>query len=311
MKNCHYDIIQWNQKSSVRSTPLRGDNLSESVGLPFSPKLVPLANHPMITEDPKCLKTVLGYRLLRSLQAIKLIELDYVFPVCREISLGRLVDSLTFQQRQTALLIATDECYHAVSMEKLTVEAACGYDLDRSLLEKPQFVTYLEKVTDENQLSPILAALFFCFVSETLVTGLMDLVPKDTQVVSVVRQVFGDHAQDEGFHCTYFMNIFEPTWKFLNTDQRETLGRVLPGIIISLVSSDKQFDRKVLKALSFSDRQANAILDEVYADKAALSKAARQSANKTIRMFNSAGMLYMPSVFEAFAEEGLISALSS
>ena len=176
---------RWNEKSWIRSKPMRQDSI---FGLPFSPDLVPLANHSSIAQDDNLWMTVLAYRLLAHLQFTTLLELNHVNPICSALSLGSAPINLNIQQRNDALKIYCDEAGHALFVELFSNQVKNTFMLGDSVLGRPVFEKVIETIIAENQtkLSPDLIKLFFVTISETLVTKVLKQVPSDPKVASVV-----------------------------------------------------------------------------------------------------------------------------
>ncbi|MEM7717012.1 MAG: diiron oxygenase, partial [Cyanobacteria bacterium P01_A01_bin.68] len=254
---------RWNEKSWIRSKPMRQDSI---VGLPFSPDLVPLANHSAIAQDDNLWMTVLAYRLLAHLQFTTLLELNHVNPICSALSLGSAPINLNIQQRNDALKIYCDEAGHALFVELFSNQVKNTFTLGDSVLGRPVFEKVIETIIAENQtiLSPDLIKLFFVTISETLVTKVLKQVPSDPKVANVVRDVIGDHAADEALHGAYFQALFPLLWQNLSSLEKQEMVRLLPRLVWAFLGPDYDVEYNVLKALDFSDIDAKGILEEVF-----------------------------------------------
>ena len=303
-KSYRSPFTRWNESSWIRSKPIREDNFS---GLPFSPNLVPLATHHAISEDFNCWMAVLAYRLLAHLQFTTLLELNHVNPVCSNLAQGQAPIALTTQQRNDALRIYCDEGGHALFVELFSTQVEETFGLNRSVLGLPQFELTLEKLVSDRQtrLSPNLIKLFFVTVSETLVTKVLNNVPRDQQVASVVRAVIGDHAADEALHSVYFRNLFPLLWNNLSPSEQEEIGQLLPQLVWAFLAPDYQVDYRILKQLGFSTKDAQGILEEVYVPKQ-VAQAVKQAASPTLKMFEAAGVFSIPTVEQAFVNYELV-----
>ncbi len=174
-KSYRSQFSRWNELSWIRSKPFREDKIS---GLPFSPDLVPLAAHQVISENSNCWMAVLAYRLLTHLQFTTLLELSHVNPVCSALAQGQAPISLTTEQRNDALRIYCDEGGHALFVELFSTQVEETFGLNRSVIGRPQFERTLENIITEHQtrLSPNLIKLFFVTISETLINLICLLV---------------------------------------------------------------------------------------------------------------------------------------
>lgn len=295
---------RWDESSWIRSKSIRKDSIS---GLPFSPDLVPLVSHQAITEDSNHWMTVLAYRLLAHLQFTTLLELNHVNPVCSTLAQGRAPISLTTEQRNDALRIYCDEAGHALFVELFSTQVAETFGLNRSVIGRPQFDRTLEKIITEHgtRLSPNLIKLFFVTVSETLVTKVLNNVPINPQVASVVRAVIGDHAADEALHSVYFRNLFPVLWNCLAPYEKEEIGQLLPQLVWAFLGPDRQLDYSILRRLGFNAKDAEGILEEVYVP-GEVAQVVRQAASPTMKMFEAAGVFSIPAVEQFFADYELM-----
>ncbi|MEL6462964.1 MAG: diiron oxygenase [Cyanobacteria bacterium J06621_15] len=296
---------RWNEKSWIRSKPMRQD---EIVGLPFSPNLVPLANHSAISQDNNLWMTVLAYRLLAHLQFTTLLELNHVNPVCSVLSLGSAPIDLNVQQRNDALKIYCDEGGHALFVELFSTQVIETFSLGDSVLGRPIFEKVIETIIAENQtiLSPDLIKLFFVTISETLVTKVLKQVPSDPKVANVVRDVIGDHAADEALHGAYFQALFPLLWQNLSSLEKQEMIKILPRLVWAFLGPDYDVEYNVLKSLNFSDIEAKGILQEVFVPNE-VAAGVKQAASPTLRMFEKAGVFEVSGAFQIFADYQLIS----
>src|SRR5262249_48890865 len=83
-----------------------------------------------------------------------------------------------------------------------------------------------------------LADMLFVVVSETLISGTLPESWRDGRVVPAVREVLGDHAEDEEHHHVYFTAFFELLWPRLTQGERAAVGPLIPGFIRGFLSPD-------------------------------------------------------------------------
>ena len=295
---------RWNELSWIRSKPIRKDSIS---GLPFSPKLVPLSFHQTIAEDSNAWMTVLAYRLLTHLQFTTLLELNYVNPVCSALVQGQAPIFLTTEQRNDALRIYCDEGGHALFVELLSTQVEETFGINRSIISCIQFHRTLENIIAKHQtrLSPNLIKLFFVTISETLVTNILNNIPDDPQVASVIRAVISDHAADEALHSIYFRNLFPLLWHSLAPYEKKEMGQLLPQLVWAFLEPELQIEYNVLIGLGFDAKDAEDILEEVYVP-GQVAQAVRQTASPTLKMFEAAGVFSIPAVKQCFVDHELI-----
>jgi hypothetical protein len=291
---------RWDEVSWIRSKPVRQDSIS---GLPFSPELVPLASHQAIAIDSNRWMTVLAYRLLAHLQFTTLLELNHVNPVCSTLAQGRAPISLTTEQKNDALRIYCDEGGHALFVEMLSMKVEETFSLDHSVIGRPQFERTLDRLISEHQsrISPNLIKLFFVTISETLVTKVLNDVPSDPRVASIVRDVIGDHAADEALHSVYFRHLFPILWHHLSPYEQEEMGQLLPQLVWAFLGPDRQYEYNILRHLGFNREEADGILEEVYVSKQ-VAAGVKQAAKPTLKMFDNCGVFSIFSIQQAFAD---------
>ncbi len=289
---------RWNESSWIRSKPVREGQI---LGLPFSPDLVPLAAHPAIAQDANNWITVLAYRLLTHLQFTTILELSHVNPICSALSLGQAPIYLSTEQRNDALRIYCDEAGHALFVELFSRQVERTFGVNRAVIGRPQLERKIEHIISKHQslISPNLIKLFFVTVSETLVTKVLNNVPHDDRVASVVRAVIGDHAADEALHSVYFRNLFPLLWKNLSLYEKEKIGQILPQFIWAFLEPDCQVEYNVLRRLGFNSKDSEGILEEVYVPKQ-VAQGVRQAANPTLKMFEAADIFAIPAIEQAF-----------
>jgi hypothetical protein len=297
-------FTQWNRSSWIRSKPIRRDSFS---GLPFSPGLVPLVGHIAIKDNYYYWITILAYRLLAHLEFTSLLELDYINPICRYLTQGRVPVDLTSQQRMDALRIYCDEGGHALFVEELAGQLKENFAIAQGILPRPKFAHTLDTIIQENQtnLSPRLIQLFFVAISETLITKTLSLIPKDMRVAAIVRSVISDHAVDEALHNIYFRGLFPLLWNSLSPVEKEAMGRLLPQLVWAFLSPEKELEQNILvQGLGFHPSTAQDILEETYPLEQVI-ELVQSTAKPTLKIFEYAGVFMIPSVEEAFINSGL------
>lgn len=297
-------FARWDKSSWIRSKPFRKGDIE---GLPFSPELVPLAAHPAIASDPKSWITVLAYRLLAHLAFTTLLELNYVNHVCSDLAQGKVPISLSASRRNDALRIYCDEGAHALFVESFSTQVEEVFGLNRLVIGRPHFDCIIEKIIAEHQtrLSPHLIELFFVTISETLVTKILNGVPYDPQVAPIVRTIIGDHAADEALHAIYFRGLFPALWQSLTSYEKSEMGRLLPQMVWAFLGPDHQLEYSILRHLGFKAKDSEGILEEVYVSDRT-TRAVRQAAAPTLKMFAEAGVFDEPVIEQIFADSELM-----
>lgn len=295
---------RWNESSCIRSQSLRKNKI---LGLPFSPDLVPLAAHPTIAKDANNWITVLAYRLLTHLQFTAILALNHINPICNALAQGQAPIYLTNEQRNDALRIYCDEASHALFIELFSKQVEVTFGLNRAVIGRPQFERKIDNIITKYQtrLSPSLIQVFFVIISETLVTKVLNNVPHDARVASVVRAVIGDHAANEALHSVYFRKLFPLLWNNLTPPEKEEFGQLLPQLVWVFLEPDLQAEYSILRRLGFNAQDAKGILEEVYLP-GQVAQGIRQAASPTLKMFEAAGVFSIPTVEQAFVNYELL-----
>ena len=85
---------------------------------------------------------------------------------------------------------------------------------------------------------PNLVPLLQVVTFETLITAVLNEVPADETVVTVVRDITRDHARDEGQHHRFFSGFFHELWNGLDEPTRRPVAHAMPALIVSCLQWD-------------------------------------------------------------------------
>jgi hypothetical protein len=294
----------WDQQSWIRTKPFRSGGLD---GLPFSPDLVPLTKHSIFADDEERRQRILAYRLLAHLTFTRTLETEHVNPVCSALANNKVHFEVNPVQREDALHIYCDEAGHALFVDRLAKVVTSAFGLDPGVVGIPQFTLVLERIIEEHRdaLDPKIIRLFFCAVSETLVSKVLFGIPQDPAVASLVREVLHDHALDERVHGAYFHGLFATMWNALSAGEREAMGHVLPELVWTFLGPDRELERSILLSFGISQQDIPDILDEVYPP-GDIGQRVRQDARPTLRLFAAAGVMEEPSIADEFSAYQLL-----
>jgi hypothetical protein len=145
----------------------------------------------------------------------------------------------------------------------------------------------------------LLSELLFTVVSETLISTILASIPRDERVVTAVRDIVADHAEDEGRHSAYFAQFFTYFWPQLTCGQRAVLGPLLPRFIRAFLEPDLDAMGRGLSRYPLGHDRIRTVLDQCYpTDRVALDS--RQAAKATLRLFEHNGVLDDPRIADAF-----------
>ena len=297
----------WHSRASVRAKPRR--QLEEEVPadhLYFPPELVPVAQHAIVQDlGPDTVERVLIQQLHTYLEFTSELEQGAVNPVTALISRRRSGFDLPETMIEDAYKIYTDEAWHAQFSDDLGRQVAVKTGVGPSVFEEPNFFRKLngfkqDLTSDEQRL----VMIFFTIVSETLISAILSGIPNDARVVSAVREVVADHAQDEGRHHAYFSRLLEYTWPRLNKAQRALIGPLLPEMILAFLEPDFVAVAGNLRACGLTAEQIDQVMTESYPP-AMISAGIRSDSRATIKHFERVGILEDPRTAEALEASNL------
>jgi P-aminobenzoate N-oxygenase AurF len=296
---------RWDEISWVRSKPHRMPAFSSGLHF-FSPGLCPLLGHPDVQRAPVALREkILIQFLYLYLDFTVRLEIGPVNDVCKLLNEPDFLPWLPTQMKDDALRVYTDEAGHAEMSHALmsSVRAATGIE---PVEHEPRFINELARLSEQNSmLDERLILLFFVIVSETLITGTLNKLPRDSSVQPAVRQVAQDHADDEVRHHAYFRQLFEHVWPRLAGDLRSRTGVLLPQVMLAFLAPDEAALAAILGSFKDAFDRPERIAAEVVADARTMCRI-RQDARQTMRMLDRSGVLHDPATRAAFQEKELI-----
>jgi hypothetical protein len=300
-------LQRWESKSSVRTKPRRILHEQEAMGkVYFSPELVAITTHPLVSQlGPDVARELQVQHLYRYLDFTTKLELEVIIQVAKNIALGRRGIELPDIMREDAFKLCTDESHHAYFSDDLRrqVRGATGIVPDPG--GTPPFLRRLRVLQRElpSELRP-LAEVLFAVVSETLISSILSKLPKDPRVVTAVRAIVADHAEDEGRHSAYFSQLFTCLWPRLGDRQRTALGPLLPLFIRAFLEPDQRAIRRSLTKYALDEEQIRAVVDQTYPE-AEVRAAARDASQVTLHLFRKNGLIADHRIADAFNSHGL------
>jgi hypothetical protein len=301
-------LSNWDTKASVRVKPrrilLQDEEEMEKVF--FSPELVAVAQHPLVRQlGPGAVRDMQVQHLYRYLDFTTQLELEVINEVSKEIALGKLDADLPDVMREDAFKLCTDEAHHAYFSDDVKRQVFAATSLVPDFHGSPRFLRQLRALQrDLPRELNLLSELLFTVVSETLISTILAQIPKDDRVVTAVRNIVADHAEDEGRHSAYFAQFFSYLWPQLSSDQRTVLGPLLPRFIREFLEPDLDAVARGLARYPLDDDQIRTILDQCY-PASRVAADSRQAAKVTLRLFEHNGVLDDPRIIDAFRACGL------
>ncbi|HEV7652038.1 MAG TPA: diiron oxygenase [Actinophytocola sp.] len=300
---------RWYETAGVRSGVRRmfaeevGPEIDD--GKVFYPRhLVPYLAHEALADLPEQRRREVTIRHLHQfLLSTTHLETRIVNTTAERIANGRAGLDLPNTMRMDAFKVYCDEGYHALYSLDLADQIANATGVAIPPWDFGWFVDRLEEtgqrlLPDEPELVPLLQTVVF----ETLITAVLNEIPNDPTVVTVVRELTRDHAKDEGHHHRFFARFFHELWTNLDHRLREPVAHTLPALIQACLTWDVEPVRASLLISGVDSATAAAVIDDAYAG----SGADAHMCRATVKTFRSAGVLDVPGAEEAFAAHGLV-----
>jgi hypothetical protein len=301
--------FDWYEQASIRVKSRRvisEDNLEGKVFFP--PELFPVISHPLIQKRGEdIIQKLLIYRLYSYLDFTENLELQIVNPVAYKIAHNQLNIDIPREKKLEAYKIYVDEAYHALfSVDiKTQVEQVTGIaSLDLGTLNFLQRLSYIQESVDSNLQE--LIKVFWTIISETLITGILADIPKNKNIVTPVREMILDHAQDESRHHVYFASLLEIVWFQLQPKYRSIIGPLLPEIIFAFLEPDITVIKYCLEAVGLESHEIDMVIKESYS-RIDVVLGIRKASNVTLKYFERNGIFEDPYTAEAFIKSGLFS----
>ncbi len=300
---------RWDDLASVRRRPRRHFAAVE-VGLYFPPELYPIVSHPVVVaKGSAVVEGLLLQRLYDYLDFTTELETLAVIPVATKISRGRSGLVLPGQMRADAYKIVTDEAWHA----QFSHEFACEIEavtrvpwLRRGASTPPAFLGRLDEVRGRlPQHLRGVEGLLFAIVSETLISGMLSVIPRDDRLPQSVRDVIRDHAEDEGRHHVYFRSVLSQLWTALGRSERQALGPLIPAAVYAFLEPDYAQAAHHLRAIGLSGEQIDQVIEESWPVRRVRSDIAAAAAQLT-RYLGDVGALEDARTHEAFEQARLL-----
>jgi hypothetical protein len=291
----------WHSRASVRTKPRRQVGEQEPrEHVYFPPELVPVSQHALVEElGVETVDRVLIQQLHTYLEFTSELEHGAVNPVAAMISRRRSGFDLPETMIEDAYKIYTDEAWHAQFSDDLQRQVAVKTGVGPSVFEEPNFFRKLKGF--QRDLGPDeqrLVMIFFTIISETLISTILSGIPTDPRVVTAVRELVADHAQDEGRHHAYFSRLLEYAWPRLNKAHRELIGPLLPEMILAFLEPDFVAIAGNLRACGLTAEQIDQVMTESYPGES-VRDGIRVGSRAVIRHFERVGVVEDPRTAEA------------
>ncbi|TNH29644.1 diiron oxygenase [Micromonospora orduensis] len=300
-------LESWYEKSGVRGSPRRVVSTDDDILKDFFPRhLVTHLAHPAVAETDEVIKRyLLAQHLYQWLNFTKAFEVGVVCRATKLIAEQDCGIEVPSRVRMDAYKILVDESYHALYSVDAVEQIQTRSGIEALPYDFQPFLDNLDRIGADHPRHRRLVQLVQVFVFETLITGLLVDIPKDPNVVSLVRQIARDHAIDEGRHHVYFADFFGRLWGQLEPGDRQVVAALLPDLIIRSLQPATRSASSALREIGFSPAAARSIIAESY-DQESVTAGIRSAAERTIGILEDYGVLDQPGAREGFAESGLL-----
>jgi len=296
---------RWYDIAGVRSGTRRMFTDETDAGKVFYPQyLVPYLAHEALADLPQAQRRVLTIRhLYQFLMSTTHLETRIVNTTAERIANNRAGLDLPISMRLDAFKVYCDEGYHSLYSLDLADQIAADTGVAIPPWDYGGFVDRLEEtgrrlMPDEPAVVPLLQTVVF----ETLITAVLNEIPNDTSVITVVRELTRDHAMDEGHHHRFFAQFFHELWANLDHRLREPVARTLPALIQACLTWDVEPVRGSLLMSGVDSATAATVVADTYTQTGSNADICRA----TVRTFRSAGVFDVPGAEEAFATHQLL-----
>ena len=296
---------RWYSTAGVRGGTRRMFADETDDGKVFYPQhLVPYLAHEALADLTAGQRRELTIRhLYQFLLSTTHLETRIVNTTAELIANNRSGVDLPNRMRLDAFKVYCDEGYHALYSLDLADQIAAATGVAIPPWDYGGFVDRLEE-TGRRLLphEPALVPLLQTVVFETLVTAVLNEIPNDQTVMTVVRQLTRDHAKDEGHHHRFFAQFFHGLWATLEPRLREPVARTLPALMQACLTWDTEPIRSSLLMSGVDEPTAAAVVADAYGRSGSNANVCRA----TVRTFRSAGVFDVPGAEEAFAAHELL-----
>jgi P-aminobenzoate N-oxygenase AurF len=304
-------LRNWYEAAGVRADPRRvlRDERREGAFY-WPPHLAPLVRHPAVMAlGEEAQEEILVRHLFQYLDLTAHYEMQVVNRASEILANGRSGLYLPEAVRLDAYKIYVDEGYHALYSRDLIfqVEGAAGIGHIPSDFER--YMSFMRRAQEEVAADNLgdMAMLLVVVVFETLVTATLTQIPKQRTVISTVRELVTDHAEDEARHSVFFSELFGYLWGQLDQRRRRLLGPLIPGFIIGPLAPPMEAMRGWLARIGIEPGDIEDVIAESY-PREEVQVGMAQTARATLRLFGRHGLYDDPATREAFAAHGLLPA---
>jgi hypothetical protein len=269
--------------------------------------LAPMVDHPAIValgDDAR--DEILVRHLFQYLDLTANYELKVVNRASELLANGRSGLYLPPPIRLDAYKIYVDEGYHALYSRDLIFQVEDASGIRHIPSDFQRYISFMRRAQDQVPASlHDIVMLLVVVVFETFVTATLTQIPKQRTVISTVRELVTDHAEDEARHSVFYSEIFGYLWGQLSPKQRRLLGPLIPEFIVAPLAPPRDAMRAWLNHLGLERDDIDDVIGESYPLIDVQAGIAR-TARATLRLFGKHDLYDDPRTRDAFAAHGLL-----
>jgi P-aminobenzoate N-oxygenase AurF len=299
---------EWDTQSSVRRYTRIVFQDEEDMGkVYFPPKLVPVVQHPLVVKlGPAVRREILIQHLYNYLEFTSCFEVEMVNWGVKRIFLRKTGFELPEEMLFDAYKIYCDEGYHSLFCADLRYQIQAVTGIAPNRLDFQAFMLKLEKVLEESPeyLKPT-TRLFIVILFETLISLILQQIPKDEGVITAVRRSVSDHADDEARHHSYFSNVLDIIWPQIAKEHQAMIGPLLPHFIIRSLEPQFETIKRRLAKFELTRDEIEQIVEESY-PRSEVIAGIRKTARVTLSILERNRIYEDPVTLEAFQRSGLL-----
>lgn len=298
----------WYEAAGVRADPRRvlRDERREGAFY-WPPHLAPLVDHPAIRAlGDEAREEILVRHLFQYLDLTANYELKVVNRACDLLANGRSGLYLPAPVRLDAYKIYVDEGYHALYSRDLIFQVEEGSGIRHIPSDFQKYISFVQRAQEQVPASlHDMVMMLVVVVFETLVTATLTQIPKQRTVISTVRELVTDHAEDEARHSVFYSELFGYLWGQFDPKQRRLLGPLIPEFIVAPLAPPRDALRAWLSHVGVERDDIDDVIAESY-PLADVQGAMARTARATLRLFGKHGLYDDPRTREAFAARDLL-----
>lgn len=287
-------LDRWYEDSSVRASPQAIFPPNEK-GLFFSPALAPLWD--LLPKESGIRDSYLAHKICSYLWFTSELEHQIVNEVTRSIALGRYEVPLSYDMRRDAFRIYCDEAYHALSsfdaVSILAEQGGVSQSFLHAIKAAPRFIRLHQEISTHHAQTYVACKFAMATVSETLITGNLNVIPRDERVKQSIRDLVGDHARDESRHHRFFTNVAPIIWQSFDESSRSAISENLPDWICAFLVSDIPLEIEILSRLDDPRIDMPLLLSELVSTEG-LDSILSKPSKSTRRLFSRLGHRVSP-----------------